>query len=177
MIVLIMGVAGSGKSTVGRSLAEILECRFIEADDFHTPASREKMAAGIPLGDADREPWLDRLAEEIEAHAATGEWAVLACSALRRRYRDRLRRGCSRWTTVFLQGDPGLISARIARRSHHYMPASLLASQLATLERPGPEEQAVVLDVAAHPVILARSVAMRLRVAGTQEEYPDGPRS
>lgn len=169
MIVLVMGVAGSGKSTVGRALAEILECRFIEGDDFHTVASREKMASGIALSDADREPWLDRLAMELERHETAGEWAVLACSALRRSYRERLRRGRSQWKLVFLHGDATLIAARIARRSHHYMPASLLASQLATLEPPEPEERAVVLDVAAHPVALARNVVMRLR-AGSERE-------
>lgn len=135
MILVVMGVSGSGKSTVGQALAASLDWRFLDADEFHPPANVAKMAAGTPLTDDDRWPWLDRLVEEMRAIAAKGEGAVLACSALREVYRERLARaGDVRF--VHLAGDKPTIAARIAARSHQYMPASLLDSQFATLETP-----------------------------------------
>ena len=151
VIVVVMGVAGTGKSTVGRAVAQALGARFIEGDAFHPAASRDKMAAGQPLDDADRAPWLDALAAELARHHAAGEGAVLACSALRRAYRDRLRAGCPALRLVFLDGAPETIAARLDRRRGHYMPASLLESQLATLERPAADEGAVVVRVEAAP--------------------------
>ena len=149
MIVVVMGVAGCGKSTLGRALAAKLGCAFIEGDEFHPPASRRKMASGVPLDDADRWPWLDALAAELGRRAQRGESIVLACSALKYVYRERLRRGCPRLRLVFLHGAEACISQRLAARRGHYMPPSLLQSQLATLELPRPSEAAVLVDVEA----------------------------
>jgi len=143
VILVVMGVSGCGKSTVGQALAAALGWRFLDADDFHPPANVAKMAAGLPLVDDDRWPWLDRIAEELRAELAEGRHAVLACSALREAYRERLRRaGDVRF--VYLQGDQATIAARLAARQHKYMPPSLLPSQFATLEPPA---DAVVVDV------------------------------
>lgn len=143
MIVVVMGVTGCGKSTVGEALAASLGWRFLDADDFHPPANVAKMAAGTPLTDEDRWPWLDRLAAELRAIGDAGGHAVLACSALRQAYRDRLATaGDVRF--VHLSGDMPTIAERLAARQHRYMPPSLLASQFATLEPPG---DAIVVDV------------------------------
>jgi len=143
MIVVVMGVSGSGKTTVGEALAAKLGWRFLDADDFHPPANVAKMAAGTPLTDADRWPWLDRLAAEMAAINARGADAVFACSALKEAYRDRFRRaGDVRF--VHLKGDYDTIASRIANRAHRYMPPTLLASQFATLEEP---RDAIVVDV------------------------------
>ena len=138
MIVVMMGVSGSGKTSVGRRVAEALGWPFIEGDDFHPPENVEKMRAGTPLEDADRWPWLDRLADEIAAIAARGGSAVVACSALKQAYRDRLAAKVPPGTVRFvhLAGTYDEIAARVAARKHRYMPASLLASQFATLEPP-----------------------------------------
>lgn len=130
-----MGVSGSGKSTVGEALAASVGWTFLDADSFHPPANVAKMKAGTPLVDDDRWPWLDRLVAEMQAILARGQSAVLACSALKAAYRERLARaGDVRF--VHLAGDKATIGARIAARSHQYMPASLLDSQFATLEPP-----------------------------------------
>ena len=143
MIVVVMGVSGCGKSTVGEALAGSLGWRFLDADDFHPPANVAKMAAGTPLVDEDRWPWLDRLAGEMRAINARGGNAVLACSALRQAYRDRLAAGGD-VRFVHLSGDLPTIAGRLASRQHRYMPSSLLASQFATLEPPA---DAIVVDV------------------------------
>jgi gluconokinase len=147
VIVVVMGVAGCGKTTIGQALAAALRCPFFDADDFHPPANVAKMAAGTPLTDADRGPWLDRLAAEMRAAHARGTSAVFACSALKQAYRDRL----AAWTTsprdlrfVHLVGDYDTIAGRVAARRHRYMPATLLASQFATLE---PPTDAIDVDV------------------------------
>lgn len=135
MIVVVMGVTGCGKTTVGAALAQRMGWRFLDADDFHPSANVAKMAAGTPLADEDRWPWLDRLAAELRAIEQSGGSAVLACSALKESYRARLAAaGDVRF--VHLAGDEPTIAARLASRRHRYMPASLLASQFATLERP-----------------------------------------
>jgi gluconokinase len=145
VIVVLMGVCGSGKTKVGRALAESLGWPFYDADDYHPPANVAKMAAGVPLTDDDRWPWLDRIVEELAYAGADDGNAVLACSALRQIYRDRIARaGNVRF--VFLKGDLATIAARLATRSHKYMPASLLPSQLATLEEP---VDALVVDIRA----------------------------
>lgn len=136
MIVLIMGVSGSGKSTVAAALAHELGWTVIDADDLHPPANVAKMAAGIPLTDDDRWPWLDRIVDELRLVTADGRSVVLACSALKQRYRDRLELGGD-VRFVHLRGDAETIAARLATRQHRYMPATLLASQFATLEAPG----------------------------------------
>lgn len=157
MIVVVMGVAGCGKSTLGRALAAKLGCAFIEGDEFHPPASRRKMAEGVPLDDADRWPWLDALAAELECRVQRQESVVMACSALKYVYRERLRRGCPRLRLVFLHGAEASIFQRLAARRGHYMPPSLLQSQLATLEPPTALEDAVLVDLEAPP---QRSIEM-----------------
>jgi len=144
VILVVMGVCGCGKSTVGDALAQALGWPFLDADEFHPPANVAKMASGSPLTDEDRWPWLDRIAEELRAILARGDHAVLACSALRQAYRDRIARaGDVRF--VHLAGDYATIAARLASRTHRYMPAALLDSQFATLE---PPSDALVVDVA-----------------------------
>jgi len=138
-----MGVCGCGKTTVGEALAQAIGCRFLDADDFHPPANVEKMASGVPLTDDDRWPWLDRIAEELGQILAEGEHAVLACSALKEAYRQRLKRAGD-VRIVYLEGDEATIAARLAARQHKYMPPMLLPSQFATLEVP---TDALVVDI------------------------------
>lgn len=135
-VLLVMGVAGCGKSTVGRALADALGWAFADADDFHPPANRAKMSAGIPLADADRAPWLDALRAHIAAALAADAPLVLACSALKQTYRDHLFVNRQRMRLVYLRGSRDLLAARLAARSGHFMPAALLDSQLADLEEP-----------------------------------------
>jgi gluconokinase len=142
MIGLLMGVSGSGKTTIGERVAQRLGWRFIDADDHHPAANVAKMSSGIPLEDADRWPWLDELNRLLRAERD----AVLACSALKEAYRRRLLEGISHARVVHLQGSRALIAARVAARKHRYMPASLLDSQFATLE---PPRDAIGVDIAA----------------------------
>jgi len=145
LIVALMGVCGSGKTTVGRALAAALRWPFHDADDFHPPENVAKMASGVPLDDTDRVPWLAKIADTLAQGEARGEHAVLACSALKRAYRDRIATaGDVRF--VYLKGDLPTIAARLATRKHEYMPASLLASQFAALEEP---DGALVVDIRA----------------------------
>jgi len=141
-----MGVSGAGKSTLGAAVAAELGWPFYDGDDFHPAENVAKMAAGKPLTDVDRRPWLDRLHDLIGEHLARGQSAVVACSALKKAYRDRLRAGNEGLVFVYLRGDRERIGRRLADRRGHYMPADLLASQLADLEEPGPEE-ALVVDI------------------------------
>ena len=140
MKVVVMGVSGSGKTTIGQALAKRLGCPFLDADDFHPAANVEKMRAGVPLDDADRLPWLERLNAELRG---TKE-AVLACSALKARYRDVLSAGIADFRLVHLRGPFELIARRLAQRRHRYMPASLLQSQFDALE---PPVGAVAVDI------------------------------
>ena len=143
MIVVVMGVSGSGKSTTGTALARTLGWPFVEGDDLHPPENVAKMAAGIPLTDDDRWPWLDRIVDELRALSTTSPDVVIACSALKQSYRDRLApAGDVRF--VHLHGDRETIAARLAMRHHRYMPATLLDSQFATLELPA---DAIVVDI------------------------------
>jgi gluconokinase len=159
-----MGVSGSGKSTFASVLARALDCPFLEGDEFHDAAAVLKMTDGHPLADEDRWPWLDRLARAIDGVLARNESAVAACSALRRSYRDRLR-SAIRGPTRFILLDPGLaeLQRRLRRRTGHYMPASLLGSQLATLERPGDDEAAMALTAAGSPEELCAAALAWLR--------------
>ena len=143
MNVLLMGVSGSGKSTVGPVLAAELNWPFLDADTLHPPANVAKMASGIPLTDADRWPWFDRIVAEMRRYAAAGKNVVIACSALKQAYRDRLASGGS-VRVVYLKGDAETIAPRLAERRGHFMPPSLLASQFATLEEP---DNAIVVDI------------------------------
>ena len=148
--VVVMGVSGSGKSSVGAALAAGLGLAFRDADALHAPEAVAKMARGVPLEDADRWPWLDRVGAVLAAGDGHPAGVVVACSALKRAYRDRLRAAAPSLRFVFLDGDAATLAARLATRPGHYMPASLLASQLATLERPSAEEGDVVrVDVGA----------------------------
>jgi gluconokinase len=142
--IVVMGVSGCGKSTVGSALAQRLGWRFADGDDFHPAANVEKMRAGIPLDDDDRAPWLARLNAMMRDSVAQGDPVVLACSALRQRYRDALSCGLPGLRFVHLSGSVELIAGRLAARSHHYMPTSLLASQFAALEPPA---EALALDI------------------------------
>ena len=143
MIVVIMGVAGCGKSTVGQRLAAALGWVFVDADDLHAAASIAKMAGGTPLDDADREPWLARLRQRIDELDAAGTSAVLACSALQRRHRARLLDGCAQARLVYLKASRALLAGRLHERARHFFPAALLDSQLAALEEP---DDALVMD-------------------------------
>ena len=147
MIIVAMGVSGSGKTTLGRALARELGAEFLEGDRFHPEANVAKMSRGEPLDDADRWPWLDRLAEELARVRKAGGNAVLACSALKRAYRDRLRRGAPELRLLFLKGDQAMIRERLRARTQHFMPPGLLDSQFAALEEPGPDESPIVIDV------------------------------
>ena len=159
--VLVMGVSGCGKSTIGAMLAESLRLPFADADAFHPPENLRKMSAGIALTDADRWPWLDGLGAWLAAEERGG---VIACSALKRAYRDRLRGWVPGLAVVHLSGAPDLIAARQGAREGHFMPASLMASQFATLEAPGADEEALVLDVAVPPDALVEAAVARLQL-------------
>jgi gluconokinase len=153
--ILVMGVSGSGKSTVGARLAQTLSLPFVDGDDLHPAGNKKKMAAGIPLSDQDRAPWLDAVWEVLARGAV-----IVACSALRRRYRDRLRTAAPRLRLIYLSGSATLLAQRLAGRSHAFMPAKLLGSQLAALEPPDADEQALVVDIATPPAqIVSRAAA------------------
>src|SRR5690349_9174679 len=143
--IVVMGVSGSGKSTVGAALAQRLRVPFADADDFHPPANIAKMTAGEPLDDGDRYPWLEAIGQWLAGHCADG--GVMSCSALKRKYRDQLRRHCTDVEFLHLAGTPEVISKRQASRPGHFMPASLLASQFSTLEPLGDDERGLVIDV------------------------------
>lgn len=141
--VVVMGISGSGKTTIGRRLADRLGVPFADADDLHSAAAVAKMAAGVPLDDADRWPWLDRVGDWLAVHETGG---VMSCSALRRGYRDRLRQCCGSVVFVYLAVDEDTAKDRMRSRTDHYMPATLVSSQIATLEQPDVDEHAITLD-------------------------------
>jgi gluconokinase len=143
--IVVMGVSGSGKSTVGAALAQRLRVPFADADDFHPPANIAKMTAGEALDDDDRYPWLEAIGEWLARQ--NGEGGVMSCSALKRKYRDQLRRHCPDTVFLHLSGTPEVIARRQASRPGHFMPASLLASQFETLEPLEADERGVAIDV------------------------------
>jgi gluconokinase len=161
-VIVVMGVSGCGKSTVGRLLAQRLGVAFAEADDFHPPANVAKMASGQPLDDADRLPWLAAIAEWISGQLASGEGGVVTCSALKHRYRDLLRQAGSRLWFVHLEVPRDVIVARVAARTGHFMPASLVDSQFAALEPLRPAESGVVVDGDLAPDEILDAVVARL---------------
>lgn len=161
MIVVVMGVAGAGKSTLGAALAAQLGWRFMDADDHHPPQNVAKMAAGVPLEDEDRWPWLDVLNGKLQEADATGHSLVLACSALKESYRRRLLAGVGPSRIVHLHGSFALIASRLAARRHRYMPASLLESQFAALEPPA---GAIAIDVAAEPACCVDAIVAELQL-------------
>ncbi|MCW2876829.1 MAG: Gluconokinase [Sphaerisporangium sp.] len=144
-LLVVMGVTGSGKTTVGAALGQRLRVPFADADDFHSPANVAKMSAGVPLDDDDRLPWLHAIGAWLAEHAAGG--GVVSCSALRRSYRDVLRESAPGVSFVHLAGDREVVRRRVAGRPGHFMPATLVASQFATLEPLEPDEHGVVLDL------------------------------
>lgn len=165
MIVVLMGVSGVGKTTIGRLLAADLGWPFLDADDFHPPANVEKMSRGLPLTDTDREPWLESLRGAIGESLVRGESAVLACSALKEAYRDRLRVDAS-VRFIHLKADPEVIRRRLGERREHFFVPDLLASQLEALENP---RDALVVDVADAPEAVAHRIAHGLGLATARD--------
>jgi gluconokinase len=166
MIVVIMGVTGSGKTTVGKLLAADLHWRYCDADDFHSRANVEKMKSGIPLNDADRRPWLESLRGLIRDCLEQGADLVLACSALKQSYRDILLVD-ERVSLIYLKGDYELIKKRLSERHGHYMNPALLDSQFADLEEP---QDVVTIDVDASPAEIVKQIARRLGLAIVRDE-------
>jgi gluconokinase len=160
-----MGVAGSGKSSVMAALAARLGWPALEGDSLHPPANVAKMAAGLPLTDADRAPWLDAIGRWIDERVAERRSSLVTCSALRRSYRDALRRGRPSVWFVHLSTAPHVLAARMTRREGHFMPASLLDSQLATLEPLGSDEPGTSIETLAPPDVLADELIGALRLA------------
>ena len=166
---IVMGVSGCGKSEIARRLAARLGIDFIEGDHFHPPANIEKMAAGIPLTDADRHGWLLRLQQQLRQAAAAGRAVVLSCSALKRRYRDLLRAGDPDAIFIHLYGERALIAARMRQRHGHFMPSAMLDSQLTTLEPPQQDERFLQVDIRPPPdAIVDRILALRDALAGAR---------
>lgn len=159
MIVIVMGVTGAGKTTVGRLLAAAVGAEFVDADDYHPPANVAKMKAGTPLDDADRAPWLARLNAILRERARDGRSVVMACSALKAAYRTALLDGLADARVVYLRGSRALLAERLAARRGHYMNPALLDSQLATLETPG---DATVIDVDQSPAEIVRAIRKAL---------------
>jgi gluconokinase len=158
MIVIIMGVVGAGKTTIGTLLANQLGWQFADADDFHPAANIEKIRQGIPLTDADRDPWLESLSHTIEGWIAANENAVLACSALKRSYREKLS-VAPEVRFIYLKGSPGLIAGRLHARHGHFAGESILTSQIADLEEP---EVAIVADIRQDPLQIVDSIRKQL---------------
>lgn len=166
MIIVISGVSGAGKTTVGKLLARGLGWHFVEADDFHPAANIEKMHSGRPLTDEDRSPWLERLREEIKRLVAAGENAVLACSALKRAYRDRLRVS-NEVKFVFLRGDLALVQKQLRRRRAHFMNPGLLQSQFDDLEEPGPDEDVLTIELGRTPEEIVNEIEAKLHLVSS----------
>ena len=160
---VIMGVSGSGKTTIGTALARALDVPFVEGDQLHPRANVERMARGIPLTDEDRQPWLIAIAQRLREADQTGSGLVIACSALKRSYRDLLRsRGSAKIRFVYLRGDQSLVADRLKGRHGHFMPASLLESQFAALEEPDPKEHVLVCDIGESPAAIVDSLVQRV---------------
>ncbi len=167
---VVMGVSGSGKSTVAALLAERLGWDMMEGDLLHPPANVEKMRQGIPLDDSDREPWLDRIGDELRAWAAAGRSGVLTCSALKRAYRARILAARPDVRFVYLKGTEELFGRWVSARHHEYMPASLLHSQFETLEEPGPDEPVITVDAGAPPDVEVQKVIDALGLSASRSE-------
>jgi gluconokinase len=160
--IVVMGVCGCGKSEIGSRLATALSGRFIEGDAFHPRSNLEKMSAAIPLTDDDRQGWLDILAAELAQARADDRSAVLSCSALKRKYRDILRRGDPDLLFVYLRGSRAQITERMGARQGHFMPLALIDSQFADLEEPRADERALACDIAPPPETLVETICARL---------------
>jgi len=161
MIILIMGVSGSGKTTIGEQLAARLDCGFADADQFHSEASKRKMAQGIALTDEDRMPWLRAIRAAIDEQYQKGQTHIFACSALKRAYRDLLRGDRADLFMVYLKGSPELLAERLTRRRGNFLAPELLQDQLDTLEPPGPDE-ALMVDVRQTPEAIVEQIVAAL---------------
>lgn len=162
LVIVVMGVTSVGKTTIGKMLARRLGALFAEGDSYHPVRNVEKMRGGTPLDDDDRRPWLEAIRRDAAGWLASGKRAVVTCSALKRRYRDVLRGAGEGVRFVHLTGDRELIARRMAGRQGHYMPPSLLPSQLATLEAPGADEDVLSVDVAAAPDAVVEAILATL---------------
>ena len=165
VVLVLMGVSGSGKTTVARIIAERLHWAFEEGDALHPPANVAKMAAGHPLTDEDRAPWLAKVADWVDARLDAGESGVITCSALKRKYRELIDRRGERVEFVYLHGSRELIATRLATRQGHFMPSSLLDSQFATLEEPAADEPVIRVEIGAAPESVAADVLAALGLA------------
>jgi gluconokinase len=172
VVVVVMGVSGSGKTTVSALLAAALGWQFQEGDELHPPANVEKMHGCTPLTDADRLPWLQRIAAEIDAWRARGESGVVTCSALKRSYRDIIIGDRAGVRLVYLRGSYDMIRRRLAARHEHFMPAALLESQFAALEEPTPDERPIVVDVGGKPGEIAFRIIRELEASPSGESGP-----
>jgi gluconokinase len=160
---IMIGVSGSGKSTIAEKLAERLGWRYEDGDTFHPASNIAKMSAGQPLTDEDRWPWLQAIADEIDRACKAGEHVVIACSALKHSYRDVLVHGRDDVRIVYLRGTPELIAGRLAQRKGHFMPPGLLASQFKTLEPPGPDENPLTVSIDASVEEIVDDITGQLR--------------
>ncbi|NPD66761.1 gluconokinase (plasmid) [Lichenicola cladoniae] len=180
VIVVIMGVSGSGKTTVAALLAAALGCQFQEGDDLHPAVNVQKMHSGTPLTDADRLPWLQKIAKEVDGWRARGESAVVTCSALKRAYRKILIGDRSHVTLVYLKGSHDLIRRRMTARLEHFMPVALLDSQFSTLEEPTEDERPITVNIGTPPSDIAATIVQQLEqrdlVASRQQPAMSGSR-
>jgi gluconokinase len=165
---VVMGVSGSGKSTIGSRLGARLGIPFADGDDYHAPANKMKMAKGIPLDDEDRWPWLGEIGRALASSTSDHGSTVIACSALKRRYRDYLRTFAPDVVFVYLSGQAATLSARIGGRVHEYMPSTLLESQLATLEEPEADEPFIAVDINGHPESIVDQILVQLEEKARQ---------
>jgi carbohydrate kinase (thermoresistant glucokinase family) len=171
---VVMGVSGCGKSTIGAQLGTKLDVPFFDGDDFHPPANKAKMASGIPLDDDDRAPWLAQIGAALATPTDGAGSRIIACSALRRSYRDVLRSFAPDLVFIHLSGDASTISRRLSGRAHEYMPSSLLASQLATLEPLAPDEAHILVDILEDPASLVDRIARQLQRESDRAETFSG---
>ena len=170
IVIVLMGVSGSGKSTVGTLLGERIGCPYFDADTFHSPEAIAKMQSGVPLDDRDRMPWLGRIAQKIEALVTDDESAVIGCSALKRQYRDILFDGIPRDRTalVYLKGSFDLIRGRLEARRGHFMPPELLQSQFEQLEAPQQDEEPIKVDIASTPEAIVAAILREIALRSTK---------
>lgn len=172
---VVMGVSGCGKSTVGRLLAQRQVIGFLEGDELHSTQNIARMARGVALTDEDRQGWLLAVAQRLADSCAGGRGLVVSCSALKRSYRDILRRGAADLRFIYLRGDRAMLADRMAARTGHYMPASLLESQFAALEEPAADEKALAVDVAQSPEAVAAAVERWLGLVGGIDSQRTSP--
>jgi gluconokinase len=165
LVIVLMGVSGCGKSTIGAELSRALSWPFRDADSFHLPANITKMSQGVPLTDEDRWPWLDAIARWIDDRLGSASPGIVSCSALKRAYRQRIIGARSRVGLVYLKGEIGLIAARLAGRTEHFMPAALLVSQFEALEEPQPDERTVIVSIEETPARIAAAIVAELGCA------------